>query len=229
MNPSLPEPFYPEIMADFGWSEVDDQKSAVKLHALLPSHDTFRHVGTELKHRPLVTVVGCGPSLDNLTMQDLQGIVIAADGAAGRLQELGVVPRIVVTDLDGGIEGLQWAADNGAAMVVHAHGDNQDSFGAVEGFPIACGTYQSAPDDALRPMRNVGGFTDGDRAVMLCQAYGVKQVNLVAFDLDSEPSAWSGKFNQATKARKLGWAKRILKRVAAEGSMRIVHAEPLRP
>lgn len=218
----LPEPFYPDILQDFGWSETDDRSAAERLHALLPAHDTFRHVGTELKHRPLATIVGCGPALDALTAEDLQGIVIAADGAAGRLRELGVIPRIVVTDMDGPMDGLQWAADNGAAMAVHAHGNNAGALPPAAEFPIACGTYQCTPDDKLLPMRNVGGFTDGDRALMLCRQYGVKEAHLVGFDFDAEPSRWSGSFDPTTKPRKLAWAKRIVDRVADEGAVRVV-------
>lgn len=217
-----PEPFYPDILREFGWSEADDRATAERLHTLLPVHDTFRHVGTELKHRPVVTIVGCGPAREGLGADDLQGIVIAADGAAGRLKELGVIPRIVVTDLDGPEDGLRWAADQGATMVVHAHGHNLDALGMVSEFPIVCGTYQCTPDDALRPMRNVGGFTDGDRALMLCRHYGVKEVHLVAFDFDAAPSKWSGSFDPDRKPRKLAWARRIVDRVAGEGAMRVV-------
>lgn len=216
------EPFYPDILREFGWEEQSDRDAAVRLHGLLPSHDNFRHVGTELKHRPLVTIVGCGPALDTIAASDLQGIVVAADGAAGRLQELDVIPRVVVTDLDGPMDGLQWAADNGAAMVVHAHAHNVERLDAAGAFPIACGTYQSTPDSDLKPLRNLGGFTDGDRALMLCRHYGVKEVHLVAFDFDASPSAWSGEFDPSTKSRKLQWAKRIIDRVAAEGPMRVV-------
>jgi len=220
---SLPEPFYRNILADFGWTEEDDRAAADQLHALLPAHDTFRHVGTELKHRPVATIVGCGPALDDLEVDGLRGIVIAADGATGRLRELGIVPRVVVTDLDGPQAGLQWAADQGASMVIHAHGHNMDAMHLVPALgPLACGTYQCRPDDALHPMRNVGGFTDGDRALMLCRHYGVGEAHLVAFDFDAAPSPWSGQFDPATKARKLDWARRIVDRVAAEGRMGVV-------
>ncbi len=217
------EPFYADILKEFGWNEQDDREAAERLHRLLPSQDTFRYVGTELKHRPLVTIVGCGPGLDTLAPDDLQGIVVAADGAAGRLQELGVVPRVVVTDLDGPRDALQWAAEQGASMVVHAHGHNQDKLDAAQGFPIVCGTYQCTPDAALHPMRNVGGFTDGDRALMLCRHYGVKEAHLVAFEYDANPSPWSGTFDPATKSSKLAWARRIIDRVAAEGYVRVTH------
>lgn len=221
------EPYYADILADFGWAEADDRVAAKELKDFLPARDGFRHVGTELKHRPVASIVGCGPSLDQLTPDDLDGIVIAADGAAGRLRELGVVPRIVVTDLDGPMDALQWAADSGASMVVHAHGNNGHLLQAVEGFPLAAGTYQSTPDEGLAPLRNLGGFTDGDRALMLCRHYGAHQARLLAFDLDQPPSAWSGSFDPATKSRKLVWADRIIRRVADEGRTQVIHVDAL--
>lgn len=221
MNPDWPAQ-YAAIQSEFGWSETDDRTSADRLHALVPKRDTFRAVGTELKHRPLATVVGCGPALDHLHVADLEGIVIAADGAATRLQELGVVPRIVVTDLDGPEPGLLWAADNGASMVVHAHGANAERLDLVQDLgPFVAGTYQSTPDAELAPMRNLGGFTDGDRAVLLCEAFGVREARLVGFDFDAEPSAYSGTWDPATKPAKLAWARRIIDGVAARGATAI--------
>lgn len=218
MNPDWPAQ-YAGIRAEFGWSEAEDRAAAEGLHALVPRRDTFRAVGTELKHRPLATVVGCGPALADLQASDLDGIVVAADGAAGRLQELGVVPRIVVTDLDGPEAGLRWAAEQGASMVVHAHGANMDRLGMVDDLgPFVAGTYQSTPDAALAPMRNLGGFTDGDRAVRLCEAFGVREARLAGFDFEAEPSAYSGTWDPATKPAKLAWARRIIDGVAARGT-----------
>lgn len=215
-------PDYRAILEEFGWSEAADAQAATQMRALLPDRDGFRHVGTELKHRPLATVVGCGPQLDTLQPSDLDGIVVAADGSSNRLREMGVVPRIVVTDLDGPETGLRWAAENGASMVVHAHGDNVARLAMVNDLgPFVAGTYQSTPDPSLAPMRNVGGFTDGDRAVALCEAYGVRTVRLAAFDFQAAPSAHSGIWNPATKPAKLAWAQRLVAAVDARGTTRI--------
>ncbi len=221
-NPEWPDQ-YAAILREFGWSEADDRAAADALRALLPRRDTFRHVGTELKHRPLATVVGCGPALDDLEANYLEGIVVAADGAATRLMELGVVPRVVVTDLDGPDDGLRWAAAQGSSMVVHAHGANRDALPlAAELGPFVAGTYQSTPAEALQPLRNLGGFTDGDRAVRLCEAYGVRTVRLAGFDLDATPGRYSGTWDPATKPAKLAWARRILDGVRKRGATQIL-------
>ncbi len=200
---------YAAILAEFGWSEADDMASAKRLQGLVP-RGGWRHVGTELKHRPEATIVGCSQALDDLSSADLHGIVIAADGATARLQELGVVPRVVVTDLDGDEDALRWAAAQGSSIVVHAHGDNQDRLAIVpELGPFVAGTCQ-CDAAGLEPLRNLGGFTDGDRAALLAKHMGVRSIHLAAFDFDGAPSRFSHRFDPAIKARKLAWAKQIL-------------------
>ena len=53
-------------------------------------------------------------------------IFIAADGATSVLLKAGVVPEIIVTDLDGCMDDILRANQMGSIVVVHAHGDNQD-------------------------------------------------------------------------------------------------------
>ena len=218
MNWNAWQPTYRQILADFGWSEDDDRQAAHMLASHL-GKDMWKHVGTELKHRPRVVVVGCAPALEDLRAADLpQGVVVAADGAATRLMELGVVPRVVVTDLDGHPDGLRWAASQGASMVVHAHGDNATRLAMVEELgPLVAGSYQCSPDAALTSLRNIGGFTDGDRAVLLCEHYQVREVVLVAFDTTATPSRYSHHYDPATKARKLAWCDRILDEARRRG------------
>jgi hypothetical protein len=224
-------PLYTDILADFGWREADDRAAAELLRAALPKgRPAWLHIGTELKHRARAVVVGCGPALDDLRAAQLAGaVVVAADGATQRLREIGVVPRVVVTDLDGDEEALVWAAQQGAGMVVHAHGDNRERIARI--VPrlgaLVVGTFQCdarpplAPREAvapLAPLRNVGGLTDGDRAAALCHAYHVREIALACFDLDAAPSRYSGSWDPATKPRKLAWAKRVLDALVADGA-----------
>ncbi len=211
-------PTYEAILADFGWDAAADQASAQHLQRLVP-RGGWRHVGTELKHRPRAVVVGCGPQLDTWNAEGVDdAIVVAADGATSRLRELGLVPRIVVTDLDGRLEDLQWAAEQGASIVVHAHGDNQERLAAVEGLgPFVAGSCQCDPT-GLEPLRNTGGFTDGDRAALLCWAMGVRRIELACFDFERPPSKHSHQYDPSIKSRKLAWAQRILEAAVGRGA-----------
>ncbi len=207
------ESTYVDILAEFGWDPAPDREAALRLRDLVPK-GTWRHVGTELKHRARATVVGCGPALESLQATDIPpGVVIAADGATKRLQEIGVVPRVVVTDLDGDLQAIKWAADQGSSIVVHAHGDNIDALPQVTGLgPLVAGTCQ-CDATGLAPLRNPAGFTDGDRAVRICEMFHVREIHLVAFDFDARPSSYSGRFDPDIKARKLAWARRIIEDV----------------
>ncbi len=212
-------PTYHAILDDFGWDPDADADAARGLASLVPpaaGRAAWRHLATDLRRRPDAVVVGCGPVLERLRASDLPpGIVVAADGATLRLQELGVVPRVVVTDLDGDPDALRWAAEAGATMVVHAHGDNRERLGLAADWPVVAPSCQSPAPEGAQHVRNHGGFTDGDRAALLCEAMEVRRVRLVAFDLDATPSRYSHHYDPETKARKLAWAGRILSEAAA--------------
>jgi len=85
--------------------------------------------------------------------------------------------------------------------VIHAHGDNGP---AVEAWaprftgPVV-GTTQAKPVGGLR---NFGGFTDGDRAVLMAAHFGASKINLVGFDFENP----SPKDDRELKKRKLDWA-----------------------
>jgi hypothetical protein len=66
-------------------------------------------------------------------------------------------------------------------------------------------TTQSSP---FRQVRNYGGFTDGDRAVVLARHFGAQQIFLLGFDF-LHPKPKKGK-DPEVKLRKLAWARRII-------------------
>ena len=130
-----------------------------------------------------------------------QETIIAADGATSVLLAQGVIPHIVVSDLDGSISDLKRANAMCAIMVVHAHGDNIDAIEAhVPSLSAVLGTTQTQPEPLLL---DVGGFTDGDRAIFLAKEYGARAISAIGFDF-SDTSV------TPRKMQKLQWAKRLL-------------------
>lgn len=218
--------FYPAICAEFGYDPAADEAAASHLQRLLAGRSAkWRELGMELRNRS-VHVLGSGPSLEATPARLLVGArVVACDGATSWARAQGVVPDVVVTDLDGNWEDLQWAATSGAQMVVHAHGDNDAVLDRVaELGPRLHGTHQGlSPMDGLQ---NVGGFTDGDRAVALLEFVGAREAILHGFDFDDPPHSYSGKPASPTKAAKLAWAKRIVSEIHERGRMRIVNYRP---
>ncbi|MFO1534797.1 MAG: 6-hydroxymethylpterin diphosphokinase MptE-like protein, partial [Thermoplasmatota archaeon] len=120
------EPSYRAICAQFGYREEADLAAARELRALIPATSRFRGLGVLVRNRRDVAIVGAGPSLERTPPAALAGqVVVACDGATTWLRETGVVPHLVVTDLDGAPNDLAWAAAQGSSMVAHAHGDNR--------------------------------------------------------------------------------------------------------
>ncbi len=146
--------------------------------------------------------------------QDLgmPGTWIAADAATETLMEMGLLPHIIVTDLDGGVEKQLEAAAAGTIIVVHAHGDNikaiEDYVPKFEGKIM--GTTQGSPF-GLTNVQNFGGFTDGDRAVFIADEFSASKINLVAFNFREPARKGEDRDEEVDeaeemKAKKLSWA-----------------------
>jgi len=214
--------FYEEIARDFGFSVEKDEESASLLNSLLEKPDLAlleeRLSGREVK------VFGAGPSLQS-HLPGKGDIAIAADGACSYLMEKGVVPGIVVTDLDGRIRDIQEANRRGALVILHAHGGNIGRVRSYAGsFTHLFGTTQTRPFGRLL---NFGGFTDGDRAVFLAEHFKPERIVLYGMDFDSEPGRYSftKKGDVELKMRKLAWAKRLISYLQSHSQVDILFAD----
>ncbi|MBI5254124.1 MAG: DUF115 domain-containing protein [Euryarchaeota archaeon] len=197
--------FYYEILEDFSFSEKSDAKAAEILNGLLKPVD-ISILRKKIRGRR-ANVYGAGPSLEKIKKFP-RGINIAADGATSFLLERGVVPDIIVTDLDGKIKDLLRANRKGSLVVVHAHGDNIDAIKKYAAkFKNAIGTTQSKPFGSLH---NFGGFTDGDRAVFLAEHFEAKKIALYGMDFRSKIGRYSFSRDSKTKRKKLRWAEKLI-------------------
>lgn len=201
------EPIYREILDDFGFSKERDEEAAEILSRMLPpSGPILREACARIAGRDVV-VCGNAPKLAK-DVESLQKsyrkddyTFIAADGAAAVLLRKGIVPDIIVTDLDGPFPEILRAHDLGSLIVVHAHGDNLDALKSyVPHLKRVMGTTQSRP---LGNVYNFGGFTDGDRCVFLAEEMGAATVKLLGFDFD-DPTV------TPRKKKKLAWARRLI-------------------
>ncbi len=131
--------------------------------------------------------------------------VIVADGALRACLEQGITPSIVVTDLDGYIPDILYASEKGSEIVLHAHGDNM---ARVFQYILELGpncittTYPSASSSCW------GGFTDGDRALMMTLSLNCNTVKMIGFDYKII-GAYSGDYSPR-KLEKLSWANKIV-------------------
>ncbi|MBI0584044.1 MAG: DUF115 domain-containing protein [Methanomassiliicoccus sp.] len=196
------EPRYLRIVDEFKFSVQEDEKAARVLHRLCRGKRICapeclrRRIGKE------VTILGDGPGLEKeLLRAELRGTVIAADGATSKIMHCrGRAPDIIVTDLDGDVADQLAASAQGAVVVVLAHGDNIEHLERyVPWFSgLLTPTTQSRPFEGIY---NFGGFTDGDRAVMLARHFGAENIWLLGFDLE-RPRPKGGR-DPEVKRRKL--------------------------
>lgn len=207
-------PIYREIVREFGFDEKEDRRAAALLSSLLMRGKVLDRVAlAAMVGGRDVCVIGGGVKPHEIRRTGACALVIAADGTVGFLMERGIVPEIIVTDLDGDVEAQVAASGKGSVVIVHAHGDNIERLRRwVPRFPgYLLGTTQSAP---LRNVHNFGGFTDGDRAALMAEEMGARRITLVGFDFE-RPAA-KGCTDPQSKMRKLRWAARLIGMVRSE-------------
>lgn len=191
-----------------GYDRSEDENSvrvlkAVTVNCDLQTEDILEE--TIVRH---TSVFGAADSLlEDISRVPPQGTLVAAGSSILALEKAGIVPDILVTDLDGDIDAQLKASSLGAVAVIHAHGDNADliqRYASRFKGPVIL-TTQSAPEITVC---NFGGFTDGDRAVCLARHFGAKKIDLYGFDFDHPSNKVDS--DADVKRRKLSWAKRII-------------------
>ena len=157
--------------------------------------------GSSFMNRDFV-LVGAGLSdVPDLSQENL----IVADGALRPVLQKGQIPEWIVSDLDGYIPDIVWACENGSNLIIHAHGDNISRvFQCHESVKPTCITTTYPSNNT----QSWGGFTDGDRSVMMCLSLGTKSIRLLGFDFERVGS-FSGEYSPRKK-EKLVWAKKII-------------------
>ncbi|MGC8613568.1 MAG: 6-hydroxymethylpterin diphosphokinase MptE-like protein [Conexivisphaera sp.] len=219
-------PSYAAIARALGLNPLADVVAAAALGiAAIPRTVGENRLRSIVEGRPAV-VVGAGPSLERWAGLIAGGwppfprSLIAADDATTALLSRGVVPDVIVTDLDGDAGAIGRAARMGSVVVVLAHGDNiAGALRAASTLPGLVPTGQVVP---LPNSRVYGGFTDGDRAVYLAAAMGATRAILVAMELEGEIGDYSRKNKGGDewirrKRMKLRIARALLDALAGSG------------
>ncbi|WP_339103641.1 6-hydroxymethylpterin diphosphokinase MptE-like protein [Haloterrigena salinisoli] len=198
------EPVYEAILRDFGYDRTGDERARDILASLTDEFD-LAHLSS--LRDATVAVAGAGPSLETpsaLERARTADVVVAASTAVDTLEANGIDVDCMVTDLDKNPETARRLTDEGIPVAVHAHGDNVSLVRDVVpdyASEFVLPTTQAA---SRGPVRNFGGFTDGDRAAFLADHFGAAELVFVGWDLE-DPAV------DPPKARKLEWAERLLR------------------
>jgi uncharacterized Rossmann fold enzyme len=203
---------YSEILKEFKYDEKEDKKSAKILNSILKKSDVNKEILKLIKGNT-VFVIGSGPSLSSAIpkLKKYKKIIkIVADSSIKPLVENGIIPDIVITDLDGDRDILEKVGKTNSIFVVHAHGDNVEKLEIVKKFKNCIGTTQSTPFDKIK---NFGGFTDGDRCVFLANHFQAKKIILFGMDFGERIGKFSEtkKIDREIKLKKLKKGESLLK------------------
>ena len=193
-----------KINQDFNFN-IEREIVAQRLLARFSKKDTSTDLNIAGKN---VVVVGADITPDTILPKDF---TIVADGAVKAFRERNHIPNIVVSDLDGYPSDINWATKNGASLVIHGHGDNLSRL--IENVPkmnftTLTSTYPSESLDCW------GGFTDGDRSILMALSLDAASVSLLGFSFDSIGKYTGTSFPQIKK-KKLQWAKYILSEISS--------------
>ena len=183
------------ILKELGYSQKKDRESAIILDSILKKTNTTEKI-LKLIEGKTVFVIGSGPSLSNAIpkLKKLKkSIKIAADSSLKPLVDNGIIPDIVVTDLDGDENTIKKIAKTKSIFIIHAHGDNIEKLELVKKIRNCIGTTQSNP---FNKIQNFGGFTDGDRGVFLASHFNAKKIILFGMDFGNK----IGKFSNTKKS-----------------------------
>ncbi len=206
------EPYYLEIVRDFGFNPSEDARAGDILSALLRDRGGITgpsHLAEIIKGKH-VDIIGPAGGSSVKEVKEKKDLIIAADSAVPTLLAMSILPDIITSDLDGGTDALIRASSMGSIVLIHAHGDNMELIRRyVPHFkgPLG-GTVQTEP---YPPLMNFGGFTDGDRAAFIADAMGAERITLIGFDFEN-PVIKPGMSHEQLeiKKRKLEWARRLL-------------------
>lgn len=206
------EPVYKLILEDMGYDRAGDERAALLLSQMLEIKARKKNevVGIDALRKAIkgkdILVCGKAPTLagELINVDFGKYVTLAADGATSILIKNGIIPDIIVTDLDGNMNDEAEANEHGAIMLVHAHGDNMEALRKeVPRLKMVLGTTQAKP---LANVYNFGGFTDGDRCVFLAKEMGAGTITLIGFD-------FKDKNVTPLKKKKLVWAEKLIKMV----------------
>ena len=195
---------YFSILKELNYSEKKDKESALILDSILKKTDTIKKVRKIIEGKTIF-VIGSGPSLA-IAIPKLKklekSIKIAADSSLKPLVDNGIIPDIIVTDLDGNENAIKKISKTKSIFVIHAHGDNIEKLQMVKKMKNCIGTTQTNP---FNKVQNFGGFTDGDRGVFLASYFKAKKIILFGMDFGNQIGKFSNtkKSDRETKLKKL--------------------------
>jgi uncharacterized Rossmann fold enzyme len=227
---------YQKISSTLGIDPASERRAAGEAHELYRSRrrqieDLLVGLEKMIAGKPVV-VFGCGPSLDSqisalgTRLKETTAVLITADGATSALVETGIIPQVIVTDLDGYLPDIIRASQKGALVILHFHGDNRKTVARYA--PDLVNVIPVTQTEPTEIVRNFGGFTDGDKCLFLSSTFGASAVLLVGMDFGTDigPRSKPRRNEVPKKLRKLSIGRHLCEELINRSSARVFSLQP---
>ena len=223
------EPYYLKVANELKLNIEKDYEIAEKFSLLIkrdhPSGLNDILIKIKSKKPTNAWIFGAGPSLEGdfevfkKFYSAKSDLIIGIDGTCLFLLEQKIYPDIIFSDLDGSLDAVLECIFHGSILIIHAHGDNFDSvlnfYPNITKFNFLP-TVQTKPDEPY--IFNVGGFTDGDRAISgILEWFPLVKIILLGFTFGkiqgrySKPTKLKNHVNATEfKLKKLNFAKEFI-------------------
>ena len=196
------EPIYQAIRADFGYDQAADEHGRDRFLA----HDgdwAAIEQFPDFTGKAVAIVGGSTLNDEDHTVIHSADTVVAAGEIVEEMNNNGILPDMLVTDLDTTSAIPRDLSCAGVPVAIHAHGDNISQLDAVLPLVTPEWVLPTTQVKPVGPVVNTGGFTDGDRAAFLADALGAETLVFPGWDFDDASVT-------PTKQRKLQWAERLV-------------------
>lgn len=172
-------PYYEKILEEFSFDPHMDAVSCEILSEKIGSKADLNLLAPFRSKNAFV--IGNSPEMEEHLTSIGSGIKIVAGSAIVKYYKRYGPPDILVTDLDND-EGLtEDCIAGGTIVLVHAHGDNIEMIRNLT-FPVNAKVIGTCQCEPVGNTINLGGFTDGDRAVFLADYLESPRIILVGFN-----------------------------------------------
>ena len=221
--------FQQKIRKYFGWELHDDedvfnwlQKNISKYNAEWNEKNqliNLKQLIKKIRSNTKFAVIGANITEKELLELSEDVSLIVADGSIGSLLKVNekLLENVICLISDGdGVPYITNEKIGGITLLLHAHGHAKENLKNVleiwskwEKTPKIIISHQTFY--TKKPTVNFGGFSDGDRAVCMLHACGIKKkcIQLLGFNTQTI-GPWSGLNDSKIKIQKLFWMGKIL-------------------
>jgi len=160
---------------------VDYVFSLINCHKIEETWNKLKEIASNKENAIII-----GPELSRVesyqSILSENNVLIGVDGASfAFFLNTGKMPDIVVSDLDGPLKMYSIIREMDKYIAIHPHGDNIYRLAHLNSLLQYTKTVVTTQTEDHSCIKNIGGFTDGDRAILLALTLGFDKISVCCF------------------------------------------------